>query len=385
MDLDQFYPALSDLRGRAKRRLPRFVWDFLDSSTGDEQTNLRNRADLDALCFLPSILHGEQTPDLTTDVLGSSYKLPIGVSPVGMSGLVWPGAEKILARAATAAGIPYCLSTVATATPEEVGPLTGGEGWFQLYPPRDEATRKDLLDRAKASGFSTLVLTVDVPVASRRERQIRGGLTQPPKLNARLLAQVACRPAWAMAMAQNGLPHMKTLDAYVQDVSSRSSTAHVGYLLRTSPDWDYLHWLRDNWDGPFVVKGVMRAEDAQRLDAAGVDAIWVSNHAGRQFDGAPSVASVLPRIRDVTNLPIIADGSISGGLDILRLIALGADICMLGRGFHYALAALGGRGPKHLIDILTKDLVANLGQLGAIHPAELRGKILRTGSGNPPV
>ena len=384
MDPDQLYPALSDLRRRAKRRLPRFVWEFLDSATGNEDTLRRNRRDLDDLCFLPSILHGDITPDLTTEFLGTSYALPIGVSPVGMSGLVWPKAEQHLARTACDANIPYCLSTVATATPEEVGPLTGGNGWFQLYPPRDEAIRTDILKRAKDSGFSTLVLTVDVPVASRRERQVRGGLTQPPRLTPRLIGQTLTRPAWALAMAQHGLPHMKTLDAYVQDVQSRSSTAHVGYLLRTSPDWDYLRWLRDHWDGAFIVKGVMRAGDVPALEAAGVDAIWVSNHAGRQFDGAPSVASVLPSIRDVTKLPIIADGSVSGGLDILRLIALGADICMIGRGFHYALAALGEQGGTHLIDILTKDLHANLGQLGVTKPASLRGQLLGSGGASPP-
>jgi L-lactate dehydrogenase (cytochrome) len=162
------------------------------------------------------------------------------------------------------------------------------------------------------------------------------------------------------------MPHMRMLDKYVSGTTQNlSSTAHVGYLLRTSPDWDYVNWLRDAWDGPFIVKGVLRPEDAARLDRLGSDAIWVSNHAGRQFDAAPAAIDMLPSIRAVTSLPIIFDSGIETGLDIVRALALGADFVMLGRGFHFALAALGPKGIDHLIDILTKDLLANMGQLGA--------------------
>ncbi|GLO71151.1 L-lactate dehydrogenase [Phaeobacter inhibens] len=365
MDLHQRYPALSDLRQRARRRLPRFVWEYLDSGTGTEATKARNRAALDQLGFAPSILHGPQTPDLSRRFLGIDRPLPFGVAPVGMSGLIWPDAERLLARCAAAQGLPYCLSTVASQSPEDLAGDLGAAPWFQLYPPKDPDMRRDLLARAKAAGFAGLVLTVDVPVASRRERQTRSGLTQPPRLTPRLLAQVAMRPAWAMGMARRGLPHMRTLDKYVTGQSgSLSSTAHVGYLLRTSPDWDYVKWLRDHWDGPLIIKGVMRAEDAAPLDAIGADALWVSNHAGRQFDAAPSTIEALPGIRAATRLPLIFDSGIESGLDILRALALGADYVMLGRTFHFALAALGPKGPNHLIDILRKDLVANMGQLG---------------------
>ncbi|HBB85481.1 MAG TPA: alpha-hydroxy-acid oxidizing enzyme, partial [Sulfitobacter sp.] len=187
-----------------------------------------------------------------------------------------------LARAAGRAGIPFGLSTVAATSPEDVAPHLGDHGWFQLYPPRDPEIRTDMLARAKDAGFTTLVLTVDVPVASRRERQTRSALTSPPKLTPRLMAQVAMRPAWAMGMARRGLPHMKMLDKYTQGTATANlpPTAHVGYLLRTAPDWDYLHWLRDHWDGPLVIKGVLRPEDATALEKAGADAIWVSNHSG---------------------------------------------------------------------------------------------------------
>ena len=378
-DLHQTYPGLADLRARAEHRLPRFVWEYLDSATGLETTTARNRAALDRVGFLPSILHGPLEIDLSTQIFGKTLPLPFGISPVGMSGLIWPDAEGHLARCGARNGIPYSLSTVASQSPEDLAPHLGEEAWYQLYPPKDEGIRRDMLARARDAGFKVLVLTADVPVASRRERQTRSGLTQPPRLTPRLLAQVARRPAWALGMArqhrrEGGMPHMRTLDKYTAEASgqSLSSTAHIGYLLRTSPDMDYVRWLRDNWDGPFVIKGVMRAEDAAPLQQIGVDALWVSNHAGRQFDGGPAAIEVLPEIREATDLPLIFDSGIEGGLDILRALALGADFVMLARGFHYALAALGARGPDHMVDILKKDLEANMGQLGLRSLAQVR-------------
>jgi L-lactate dehydrogenase (cytochrome) len=254
---------------------------------------------------------------------------------------------------------------VATQSPEDLAPHLGAHAWFQLYPPRDEEIRADMLKRASDAGFTGLVLTVDVPVASRRERQVRSGITNPPRLTPRLLAQVALRPSWALGMARTGMPHMRTLDKYAEtNTRTLPPTSHMGYLLRTSPDWDYLKWLRDAWAGPLIVKGVMRAEDAAPLKAAGVDVLWVSNHAGRQFDAVPASIEVLPGIRAATDLPLIFDSGVESGLDILRALSLGADFVMLGRAFHFGLAALGPAGIDHTIDILAKDLVANMGQTG---------------------
>jgi len=365
MDLNTNFPALSDLRSRAQKRIPKFVWEYLDSGTGVEATRRRNRAALDRIGLMPSVLHGEFEPDLGVSLFGADLPLPFGIAPVGMSGLMWPDAERLLARAAANLGIPYTLSTVATQSPEDVADDLGTHAWFQMYPPRDEDIRRDMLDRARKAGFKTLVLTVDVPVASRRERQTRSGLTNPPRLTPRLLAQVAMRPAWALGMAQRGMPHMRMLDAYSTPAAANLPvTAHVGYLLRTSPDWDYVKWLRDAWEGPFIVKGILRVEDATRLEALGVNAIWVSNHAGRQFDGAPATIEVLPDIRSATSLPIIFDSGVEGGLDILRALSSGADFVMMGRGWHYALGALGAKGPAHLAHILREDLKSCMGQLG---------------------
>ncbi|WP_438991505.1 alpha-hydroxy acid oxidase [Lentibacter sp.] len=364
MDLHSTYPGLEDLRRRARARIPHFVFEYLDSGTGREITTARNRTALDAIRFTPSVLHGPQTPDLSRALLGADYALPFGVAPVGMSGLIWPDAERLLAAEAARAGLPYCLSTVAAQTPEYVAPALDDKAWFQLYPPKDEAVLKDILARARAAGFHALVLTLDVPVASRRERQTRSGLTQPPKFGPRLLWQTAQRPAWALRMLQSGAPRMRTLDAYIKDDRTLPPTAHIGYLLRTSPDISYLKRVRALWDGPLVVKGIMDPASVPLLQDEGVDGLWVSNHAGRQFDAAPASIEALPAIRAASNLPIIFDSGIGGGLDILRALALGADFVMLGRAWHYALAALGAKGPQHLTEMLTQDLIANLGQIG---------------------
>ena len=247
MSLHSQYPAISDLKARARRRIPHFVWEYLDSATGVEATQRRNRAMLDKVLFDPSILHGEFTPDLRTSLLGKSYPLPIGIAPVGMSGLIWPGAEQMLARTAAAADIPYTLSTVASQLPESVGPHAGKNGWFQLYPPRDPRIRDDILKRARNAGFKTLVLTVDVPVASRRERQTRGGMTNPPKLTPRLALQAARCPAWLMGIRKTGMPRLRLMESYSENRTALPSTQHIGYLLRTSPDWSYFRALRQAW------------------------------------------------------------------------------------------------------------------------------------------
>ncbi|MEX3014829.1 alpha-hydroxy acid oxidase [Gymnodinialimonas hymeniacidonis] len=379
MDLHSRYPALSDLKARGRRRIPHFVWEYLDSATGAEATARRNRTALDAILLQPAALLGEVAPSLSTRFLGRDYPVPFGIAPVGMSGLIWPEAELLLARHAARAGIPYGLSTVATVVPETIGPKVADQGWFQMYPPKAPEIRDDMLSRAKAAGFHTLVLTVDVPAASRRERQTRGGLVQPPRLTPRLLAQVALCPAWALGIQASGMPRMRLMDSYAEDLLEKGplpSTAHVGYLLRAAPDWDYVAALRDRWDGAFILKGVTEPEVAKRAEAEGIDAIWVSNHAGRQFDGAPGAADALPEMRSATTLPLIFDSGIEGGLDVIRAIALGADFVMMGRAWHYALGALGREGPAHWHDILVKDMESNMAQIGARSLADLQDRLV---------
>jgi L-lactate dehydrogenase (cytochrome) len=381
MDLHSRYPALSDLKARARARIPHFVWEYLDSATGAETSTARNRAALDAVLFRPAALRGEIKPDLSCSLMGRDYSVPFGIAPLGMSGLIWPEAERLLARHAAKAGIPYTLSTVATRTPEDLAGRIGDQGWFQMYPPRDAGMRDDMLARAKGAGFHTLVLTVDVPAASRRERQTRGGLVQPPRLTPRLLMQVARCPAWAIGIQSTGMPRMRLMDSYADQTKTGPlpSTAHVGYLLRAAPDWNYVRALRERWEGKLVIKGVMEPEVAAQAEAEGVDAVWVSNHAGRQFDGAPASLDGLREVRGATGLPLIFDSGVTGGLDVMRALALGASFVMMGRPWHYALGALGAQGPAHWHDVLIKDMESNMAQIGAARLSELAGRLAKQG------
>ncbi|SEI80164.1 L-lactate dehydrogenase (cytochrome) [Pseudooceanicola nitratireducens] len=374
MDLDLAYPTLADLRDRARRRLPHFAWEYLDSGTLDDIAIRRSREALDRVALKPAVMKGRTVPDLGTTLLGRRYDRPWGVSPVGMTGLFWPGAEVTLAKHCVAANLPFGLSTVAAASVEDLAPHVGDQGWFQLYPPRDEDHCADLVQRAKAAGFHTLVLTVDVPGPSRRERQRRGGLTTPPRITPRLFLQSVLRPHWSLAVARSGVPSVRGLAKYA---SPHEPARHVGLAPHAAPDPDLLKRLRDMWDGPIVAKGVLVPEDAVWLRDLGFDAIWVSNHGGRQFDGCPGSAEALPLVREALGpaTPVLFDGEVRSGLDVVRAIALGADFIMLGRPWLWGVAAFGARGADHLTHILTEDMTSAMIQMGITRPEEARGQV----------
>ncbi|MGC0222600.1 alpha-hydroxy acid oxidase [Pseudooceanicola nitratireducens] len=374
MDLDLAYPTLADLRDRARRRLPHFAWEYLDSGTLDDIAIRRSREALDRVALKPAVMEGRTVPDLGTTLLGRRYDRPWGVSPVGMTGLFWPGAEVTLAKHCVAANLPFGLSTVAAASVEDLAPHVGDQGWFQLYPPRDEDHCADLVQRAKAAGFHTLVLTVDVPGPSRRERQRRGGLTTPPRITPRLFLQSVLRPHWSLAVARSGVPSVRGLAKYA---SPHEPARHVGLAPHAAPDPDLLKRLRDMWDGPIVAKGVLVPEDAVWLRDLGFDAIWVSNHGGRQFDGCPGSAEALPLVREALgpDTPVLFDGEVRSGLDVVRAIALGADFIMLGRPWLWGVASFGARGADHVTHILTEDMTSAMIQMGITRPEEARGQV----------
>ncbi|WP_375690967.1 alpha-hydroxy acid oxidase [Pseudooceanicola sp. LIPI14-2-Ac024] len=374
MMLDLDYPTIPDLRARAKRRIPHFAWEYLDSGTGGDLALRRSREALDQVILAPQVLAGRTVPDLSTTFLGRHYAKPFGVSPVGMTGLFWPGAEVTLAQNAVRDGLPFGLSTVAAASVEDLAPHIGDNGWFQLYPPAVPEHCEDLLKRAKAAGFHTLILTVDVPGPSRRERQRRGGLRTPPGITPRLFLQSVMRPHWAMAVARAGVPSVRGLAKYH---SSAEPARHVGLAPHAAPDWDLLKRLRDLWDGPIVAKGVLVPAEAQALKAAGIDAIWVSNHGGRQFDGGPGAATALPLVRAAVgpDFPLVYDGATESGLDVLRAIALGADLVMLGRAWLWGVAAFGAEGAAHVGHILTEDMTSGMVQMGLTRPEEVRTRL----------
>lgn len=296
-DLMDRYPGIDDLERRASRRLPRFAWEYLASGTGDESALQRNRDALQQVRLRPLLLKGALQVDTATSLFGVDYSAPIGIAPIGLTGLIWPGADEAMARCAARNRIPHTLSTVASTGPERIGPLADGMGWFQLYPPRDRAMRDDLLERVRDSGFTTLVVTADVPAASRRERQRKAMISVPPRIGPRLVAQALAHPAWTRALLRHGLPRFRTVEPYVGSKRTLAGVAgFVGATLGGTLDWDYLSEVRERWDGPLVVKGILDPGDAVRCAEIGADGVWISNHGGRQLEAAESPVEVVAPI-----------------------------------------------------------------------------------------
>ena len=373
-DLMDRFPAIEDLERRAKRRLPHFSWEYLASGTGDESAMHRNRSALLDVELLPQLMKGVIEPNTRTMLFGVEHAAPIGVAPLGMSGLIWPGADQALARTARANGFPHVLSTVATTTPEDVGPLAGDMGWFQLYPPRDDALRSDLLDRVEGAGYRTLVITADVPKGSRRERQRKAHIRVPPKITPRLMWQSVTHPAWSMAVLRHGIPRFRTIEQYLDKTSLTAVAGFVGASLGGSLSFDYVAEVRARWTGNIVVKGILDPADARRSIDIGADAVWVSNHGGRQLEAAPAAISCLPAIAAEIGdeVPVLFDSGVRSGADIARAISLGADFVFAGRPFYFGLGALGADGAGHAYEILHDGLLNVMHQTGCVRPAELR-------------
>ncbi len=372
------YPRISDLANRAYSRIPYFSWEYLDSGTGYDVGAERNVGAMHDVRLTPKLMRGRFDVDIETELFGTTYTAPFGVAPIGLTGLMWPGAELILARTAAKFQIPYALSTVATEAPETVGPLANGMAWFQLYPPRDPAIRKDLLARAKAAGFTTLLVTADVPTGSTRERQVRAGVSVPPKITPQMIFRCAIRPQWTLATLRHGIPRFRGVEKYVAAKDLSNMVAFIGQGLGGTLDWDYLDDVRREWDGPIVVKGLLDVDDVKRALDAGVEGIGVSNHGARQTDAVPATITVLPRIKDVVGdrAKIIFDSGVRSGLDIARALALGADFVLLGRAFMYSVAALGARGGDHAAGLLKDDLINNMTQVGCADVAALRDRVV---------
>lgn len=360
------YPAIADLQRRARWRIPHFAWEYLDSGTGAEQARDRNIEALREITFVPSLLRGELHPSTETELFGRTYAAPIGVAPVGLTSLIWPGADLALASMAADKNIPYVLSTVGTEKPEVAGPVADGMGWFQLYPPRDHQIRDDLIKRARDSGFSTLVVTADVPAASRRERQRKARVRVPPKIGPTLVARAAVRPAWSIETLRAGLPRFKGLEDYIDEATMAKTAGFVGANLGGTLSWEYLAAVRELWDGPLVVKGLMSPDDAEQAVSTGADAVVVSNHGGRQLDGAVASIEALPHVveRVGQQVPVLFDSGVRSGLDVARAVALGASFVFCGRAFMYGLGALGVDGAAHAYEVLHEDLINVMHQTG---------------------
>jgi L-lactate dehydrogenase (cytochrome) len=372
------YPAISDLERRAKRRIPHFAWEYLAAGTGSDVTRDRNIEALRDVTFRPQAMKGLLNPQIETTLLGVTYSAPIGIAPIGLTGLIWPGADAALATTAAAERIPYVLSTVATEEPEVAGPNADGMGWFQLYPPRDKELRDSMIARARTSGFTTLVVTADVPAPSRRERQRKARVRVPPSIGPRSVLQAASRPAWTLGVLRNGLPRFRGLEQYIDSATLKRMAGFIGANLGGTLSWEYLDEVRSLWDGPLVVKGILDPDDAKRCAAAGADAVWVSNHGGRQLDASIPSISALPEVVERVEgaVPVLFDSGIRDGVDVARALALGASFVFAGRPFMFGLGALGVDGPAHTLQILREGLVSTMHQLGVEHLGELGDRLV---------
>jgi L-lactate dehydrogenase (cytochrome) len=348
-----------DARRLARKRLPWMVFDYIDGAAGAEAGATRARAAFDALGLRPRILRDVSTRDLGADLFGQRTAAPFGISPMGMCNLSAPGADLMLARLAAREAVPLGVSTVASTPMEELIEEARGNAWFQLYFTGDGSGTFKLVDRAKAAGYQTLVLTVDVPEVGRRPRELRHGFTMPFRIGPRQFLDFALHPRWSISSLLAGKPDMANFRKEGFDFDRKASRARA--------DFSTLAKLRDLWPGKLVVKGVLDAEDAGALKAAGVDAIQVSSHGARQLESAPAPIGALPAIRDAVgaDFPLFFDSGLRGGEDVVKAYAQGANFTFLGRVLQFAIAAGGEEGLQALWQVLKDETSITLAQIGA--------------------
>ncbi|WNO54104.1 FMN-dependent L-lactate dehydrogenase LldD [Stakelama saccharophila] len=351
-----------DYRELARRRLPHFLFEYIDGGSYAEVTLKRNVADLERVALRQRVLNDVSSLDLSTELFGQKLALPIALAPVGLAGMNARRGEVQAARAAEKAGIPFCLSTVSACPLDEVAQGTTKPFWFQLYMIRDRGFMRELLAKARGLGCNALVFTVDMPVPGTRYRDYRSGLAGASGMTGglRRFAQALTKPQWAWNVGIRGRPHELGNVAPVlgKDTGLEDFFAWMRDNFDPSINWSDLEFIRSEWHGPLLIKGILDAEDAREVVKLGADGIIVSNHGGRQLDGVPSTASALPAIADAVgdDLMVMADGGIRSGLDVVRMLALGAKSVMLGRAWVYALAARGEAGVAHVLQLMEAEM-----------------------------
>lgn len=351
--------SANDYREAARRRLPPFLFHYIDGGAYAEYTLKRNVEDLSSIALRQRVLKDMTQLDLSTEIFGEQLSLPVALSPVGLTGMYARRGEVQAAMAADKKGIPFTMSTVSVCPIEEVTPKINRPMWFQLYVLRDRKFMQNVLERAKAAGCSTLVFTVDMPVPGARYRDAHSGMSGPNAAMRRYL-QACTHPHWAMDVGLLGRPHdLGNVSKYLgKAIGLEDYIGWLGNNFDPLISWKDLEWIRDFWDGAMVIKGILDPQDAKDAVRFGADGIVVSNHGGRQLDGVMSTATALPKIADAVkgDIKILVDSGIRNGLDVVRMLALGADLCMLGRAFIYALAADGEAGVTNLLNLIDKEM-----------------------------
>jgi L-lactate dehydrogenase (cytochrome) len=372
--------SIDDLRRLAQRRIPRAIFDYADGGSYEELTLRRNAADLDAMTFRQRVMVDVSNVSLNTTLLGADVSMPLAIAPTGLAGLFHADGEILGARAAAAFGIPFCLSTMSICSIEDVRAATSQPFWFQQYLMRDRGFNQELIDRAIAARCSALVLTLDLQVLAERRRDPRNGLTIPPRLTLRNAWDIATKPTWALKVL---FGKRRTFGNLVGRIGGSSGIRTLAEWTATQFDptasWRDVDWVRSRWPGKLILKGVLDADDARSSLAAGADAIVVSNHGGRQLDGAPSSISVLPEIVAATDgrCEVLFDGGIRSGQDIAKALALGARGAMIGKAFLYALSAAGEAGVTRALEILRNELRLTLSLTGTSSVGAAGPHILR--------
>lgn len=363
---------VDDARRLARRRMPRMMYDFVTGAAGNERAAERNCAAFAEVQLQPRVLVNIEGGSVATEILGQKMSLPFGFAPMGMCALSWPGADRFLAAEAVARGIPQCVSTASSTALEEMQRLAPGRVWFQLYAGTSAEATDELVDRAEAAGYAVLILTVDTPKLSRRIRDQRSGFRVPFRFGPKQVLDFALHPRWSLTTLAGGIP--KPMNFETSKVAKRFNRGDS----RGATDWDFLDRLRARWTGKLVVKGVMSTADAERIRDAGADAVYVSNHGGRQLDSAPPALAALPAIRAAVgpDYPLIFDSGVRGGEDVVKALALGADFVMLGRPLLYAMGADGARGLASLLDGIAEDVAVTMAQLGCTRLADINETVL---------
>jgi len=365
---------IEDLRELARRRLPKAIFDFFDGGAEDEATLRGNRAAFERVRLLPKVLVDVSRVQAKAQVLGREASMPLAIAPTGGISAGRYGAELILARAAKAWGVPFTMATPSAFTIERVAQEVGGRLWFQLYCVRDLAFREKLVQRARAAGYEAILVTVDLPVSGKRERDPRNGFHTPYSPNWRNSRDVVFKPAWALDMLRNGLPGMANLEGYPFSAPAGTDiVTAVGREMDAGLEWDYIKRLRDEWPGKLVLKGVERPDDAERAVGVGCDGVVVSNHGGRQLDGALPTLEALPDIVKAVHgkLAVLLDGGVRRGVDILKARALGAQAVLTGRATLFGAMAGGEPGARRALEILSTELVRAMQLCGARSVAEI--------------